>query len=115
MELLFTDFFFTLPDERGALAHAAAGGNAHLLAVDLVPGTRAVHGTEMYGTSSAGHTHGPPMSRSSKTPSSATPSVATVEPTTEGIGSTPTTPSRARKKSWIGIPASSAPELDIGP
>jgi para-nitrobenzyl esterase len=46
---LFTDYFFTLPATRAALAHAAAGGNARLLAVGPVAGAPAVHGTEMYG------------------------------------------------------------------
>jgi para-nitrobenzyl esterase len=46
---LFTDYFFTLPAARAALAHAAAGGNAHLLTVGPVEGAPAVHGTEMYG------------------------------------------------------------------
>ncbi len=46
---LLTNFSFTLPQVRGALAHAAAGGNAHLLCVGAVDGSHAVHGTEMYG------------------------------------------------------------------
>jgi len=46
---LFTDYFFTLPAARAALAHAAAGGNAHLLTIGPVEGAPAVHGTEMYG------------------------------------------------------------------
>ena len=46
---LLTDFSFTLPQTRGALAHAAAGGNAYLLSVGPVEGAHAVHGTEMYG------------------------------------------------------------------
>jgi para-nitrobenzyl esterase len=46
---LFTDYFFTLPAARAALAHAATGGSAHLLAVGSVEGAPAVHGTEMYG------------------------------------------------------------------
>ncbi|MEX0158671.1 MULTISPECIES: carboxylesterase family protein [unclassified Microbacterium] len=46
---LLTNFSFTLPQARGALAHAAAGGNAHLLCVGPVNGEPAVHGTEMYG------------------------------------------------------------------
>jgi para-nitrobenzyl esterase len=46
---LFTDYFFTLPAARAALAHAAAGGNAHLLTTGPVEGAPAVHGTEMYG------------------------------------------------------------------
>lgn len=46
---LLTDFSFTLPQARGALAHAAAGGNAHLLSVGPVEGAPAVHGTEIYG------------------------------------------------------------------
>ncbi len=46
---LFTDYFFTLPAARAALAHAAAGGNARLLTVGPVEGAHAVHGTEMYG------------------------------------------------------------------
>jgi para-nitrobenzyl esterase len=46
---LFTDYFFTLPAARAALAHAAAGGKAHLLTVGPVGGAPAVHGTEMYG------------------------------------------------------------------
>lgn len=46
---LLTDFSFTLPQVRGALAHAASGANAHLLAVGPVEGSPAFHGTEMYG------------------------------------------------------------------
>ena len=46
---LFTDYFFTLPAARAAIAHAAAGGKAHLLVVGPVEGASAVHGTEMYG------------------------------------------------------------------
>ncbi|WP_334074510.1 carboxylesterase/lipase family protein [Paenibacillus sp. A14] len=46
---LLTDYLYTLPAARAALAHAAAGGNAHLLAVGPVEGAPAVHGTEMYG------------------------------------------------------------------
>ncbi|MBT2495214.1 carboxylesterase/lipase family protein [Microbacterium sp. ISL-59] len=46
---LLTNFSFTLPQARGALAHAAAGGNAHLLCVGPVNDEPAVHGTEMYG------------------------------------------------------------------
>lgn len=46
---LYTDYSFTLPAARAALAHAAAGGNAHLLNVGPVEGAHAVHGTEMYG------------------------------------------------------------------
>ena len=46
---LLTDFSFTLPQARGALAHAAAGGSAHLLSVGPVEGAHAVHGTELYG------------------------------------------------------------------
>jgi para-nitrobenzyl esterase len=46
---LLTDYSFTLPAARAALAHAAAGGNAHLLTVGAVEGAPAVHGTEMYG------------------------------------------------------------------
>jgi para-nitrobenzyl esterase len=43
-----TDYIFTLPAARGALAHAAAGGNAHLLAIGPAEGAPAVHGTELY-------------------------------------------------------------------
>lgn len=46
---LYTDYSFTLPAARAALAHAAAGGNARLLTVGPVKGAPAVHGTEMYG------------------------------------------------------------------
>ncbi|MGI4741320.1 MAG: hypothetical protein ACRYG7_39645 [Janthinobacterium lividum] len=46
---LFTDYFFTLPTSRAALAHAAAGGTAYLLGVGPAAGAPAVHGTEMYG------------------------------------------------------------------
>lgn len=46
---LLTDYSFTLPHARAALAHAAAGGSAHLLSVGPVEGAHAVHGTEMYG------------------------------------------------------------------
>ena len=45
---LLTDYIFALPAARGALAHAAAGGNAHLLAIGPAEGAPAVHGTEMY-------------------------------------------------------------------
>jgi len=47
--LLLTDYSFTLPQTRGALAHAAAGGKSYLLCVGPVEGIPAVHGTEMYG------------------------------------------------------------------
>lgn len=43
-----TDYIFTLPAARGALAHAAVGGNAHLLMIGPAEGAPAVHGTEMY-------------------------------------------------------------------
>ncbi|TDZ98535.1 carboxylesterase family protein [Mycobacteroides salmoniphilum] len=46
---LLTDFSFTLPQTRGALAHAAAGGRAHLLVIGPAEGAHAVHGTELYG------------------------------------------------------------------
>jgi para-nitrobenzyl esterase len=46
---LLTDFSFTLPHVRAALAHAAAGGKAYLLSIGAVEGAHAVHGTEMYG------------------------------------------------------------------
>jgi para-nitrobenzyl esterase len=46
---LLTDFSFTLPQVRGALAHAAAGGTAYRLSIGSVEGAHAVHGTEMYG------------------------------------------------------------------
>ncbi|MBT2588451.1 carboxylesterase family protein [Arthrobacter sp. ISL-95] len=46
---LLTNYSFTLPQVRGALAHTAAGGRAHLLAVGPLEGAEAVHGTEMYG------------------------------------------------------------------
>ena len=46
---LYTDYSFTLPAARAALAHAAAGGKAYLLTVGHVEGAHAVHGTEMYG------------------------------------------------------------------
>ena len=42
------DYIFALPAARGALAHAAAGGNAHLLTIGPAEGAPAVHGTEMY-------------------------------------------------------------------
>ncbi|MFD5541784.1 carboxylesterase family protein [Streptomyces sp. NPDC127079] len=45
---LLTDYVFALPAARGALAHAAAGGNAHLLAIGPAESAPAVHGTEMY-------------------------------------------------------------------
>lgn len=43
-----TDYVFALPAARGALAHAAAGGNAHLLMIGPAEDASAVHGTEMY-------------------------------------------------------------------
>ena len=46
---LLTDYSFTLPHIRAALAHSTAGGNAYLLSVGAVEGAHAVHGTEMYG------------------------------------------------------------------
>lgn len=46
---LLTNYSFTLPQTRGALAHAAAGGQAYLLALGPLVGAEAVHGTEMYG------------------------------------------------------------------
>jgi para-nitrobenzyl esterase len=69
---LFTDYFFTLPAVRGALAHAAARRNAHLLTIGPTEGAHAVHGTEMYGIV-ARHDQAAATSRPSATPSSATP------------------------------------------
>jgi len=45
---LLTDYIFGLPAARGALAHVAAGGNAHLLLIGPAEGRPAVHGSEMY-------------------------------------------------------------------
>jgi para-nitrobenzyl esterase len=45
---LLTDYIFGLPAARGALAHAASGGNANLLLVGPAEGAPAVHGSEMY-------------------------------------------------------------------
>ncbi|WP_328835049.1 carboxylesterase family protein [Streptomyces europaeiscabiei] len=45
---LMADYLFALPAARSALAHAAAGGNAHLLMIGPAEGAPAVHGTEMY-------------------------------------------------------------------
>ena len=45
---LMADYLFGLPAARGALAHAAAGGNARLLQIGPAEGAPAVHGTEMY-------------------------------------------------------------------
>ncbi|MGW0841632.1 carboxylesterase family protein [Streptomyces sp. NPDC002787] len=45
---LLSDYIFGLPAARAALAHAAAGGNAHLLMIGSAEGAPAVHGTEMY-------------------------------------------------------------------
>ncbi|MFF8398577.1 carboxylesterase family protein [Streptomyces sp. NPDC016172] len=45
---LLSDYIFGLPAARGALAHTAAGGNAHLLLIGPAEGAPAVHGTEMY-------------------------------------------------------------------
>lgn len=48
--LLLTHLSFTLPQIRGALAHANAGGTSHLLVVGPVKGAEvAIHGTEMSG------------------------------------------------------------------
>jgi para-nitrobenzyl esterase len=46
---LMADYLFALPAARGALAHAAAGGNAHLLLIGPAEGAPAYHGTEMFG------------------------------------------------------------------
>ncbi|MFD0547895.1 hypothetical protein ACFQ0X_01090 [Streptomyces rectiviolaceus] len=46
---LMADYLFALPAARGALAHAAAGGNARLLMIGPAEGAPAYHGTEMYG------------------------------------------------------------------
>ena len=43
-----SDYIFGLSAARGAAAHAAAGGNAHLLIIGPAEGAPAVHGTEMY-------------------------------------------------------------------
>ncbi|WP_326609583.1 carboxylesterase family protein [Streptomyces scopuliridis] len=45
---VMADYLFALPAARGALAHAAAGGNAHLLMIGPAEGAPAVHGSEMY-------------------------------------------------------------------
>lgn len=46
---LYTDYSFTLPANRAALAHAAVGGTAYRLSIGSAEGAHAVHGTEMYG------------------------------------------------------------------
>lgn len=46
---LLTNYSFGLPQARGALAHAAAGGSAHILLIGPADEKPAVHGTEMYG------------------------------------------------------------------
>lgn len=46
---VLTDYIFTLPVTRAALAHAAAGGTTHRLVIGPAEGAPAVHGTEMYG------------------------------------------------------------------
>ncbi|MER5374940.1 hypothetical protein [Streptomyces sp. NPDC002553] len=43
-----TDYTYAVSAGRGALAHAAAGGNAHLLLIGPAEGVPAVHGSEMY-------------------------------------------------------------------
>ncbi|MEU5764294.1 carboxylesterase family protein [Streptomyces asoensis] len=43
-----TDYTYAVSAARGALAHAAAGGNAHLLLIGPADGVPAVHGSEMY-------------------------------------------------------------------
>lgn len=43
-----TDYTYAVSAARGALAHAAAGGNTHLLLIGPVEGVPAVHGSEMY-------------------------------------------------------------------
>ncbi|WP_245589780.1 carboxylesterase family protein [Amycolatopsis balhimycina] len=45
---VMADYLFGLPAARGALAHAAAAGTAHLLTIGPAEGAPAVHGTEMY-------------------------------------------------------------------
>ncbi|MFG6199915.1 carboxylesterase family protein [Nonomuraea sp. JJY05] len=45
---LMADYLFALPAARGALAHAAAGGDAHLLMIGPAEGAPAYHGTETY-------------------------------------------------------------------
>ncbi|MGC9382246.1 carboxylesterase family protein [Streptomyces sp. MH13] len=45
---LLTDYIYGLPAARAALAHAAAGGNAHLLVVGPAKNVPAVHGSEMH-------------------------------------------------------------------
>ena len=45
---VMADYLFALPAARGALAHAASDGNAHLLLIGPAEGAPAVHGTEMY-------------------------------------------------------------------
>ncbi|WFU79244.1 carboxylesterase family protein [Bradyrhizobium sp. CIAT3101] len=45
---ILTDWIYLLPAARGALSHAAAGGNALLLMIGPADGAPAVHGTELY-------------------------------------------------------------------
>ncbi|MEX0158672.1 MULTISPECIES: carboxylesterase family protein [unclassified Microbacterium] len=46
---IFTDYIFTLPVTRAALAHTAAGGTTRRLVIGPADGAPAVHGTELYG------------------------------------------------------------------
>ncbi|MER8003433.1 hypothetical protein [Streptomyces sp. NPDC095613] len=45
---VLSDYIHGLPAVRGTVAHAAAGGNAHLLVIGPAEGAPAVHGSEMY-------------------------------------------------------------------
>lgn len=46
---ILTDYIFTLPVTRAALAHAAGGGTTYRLAIGSAAGAPAIHGTELYG------------------------------------------------------------------
>lgn len=45
---VLTDYIYTLPAARAALAHARAGGSSRLLMIGPTELTPAVHGTELY-------------------------------------------------------------------
>jgi para-nitrobenzyl esterase len=111
---LFSDYVFTLPAVRAALAHAAAGGNG------AVEGAPAVHGTEMYGI--VGQQHSDEQASRDTFVRDALLDFATgnhdrlwkavtTEPISHGIGNPHSTTRPMQPKSCVPSQASNGPDL----
>ena len=114
---------FALPAARGALAYAAAGGNAHLLMIGPAEDASAVHGTEMYALvgqeqpgrspGQAGREHAYPRHRALTSPPASRPvygPLSRTGPPREASATRPTSPAPTTGRSSACSRTSPAPD-----